>query len=72
MAIINRRNAVLGWLAWTAGKRAMRRKAKGAVPAIDRDTKRPNRGAVVLSSLAAAGGAMWFWRRARKGDDVVE
>jgi len=29
MAIFNRRNAVLGWLAWLAGKRVLKRKAKG-------------------------------------------
>jgi hypothetical protein len=68
MAIINRRNAVLGWLAWTAGKRVMRRKAKDAVPGIDPATKRPNKGAMVLSGLAAAGGAIMFWRRLRSGD----
>jgi hypothetical protein len=72
MSIINRRNAVLGWLAWTAGKRVVRQKAKDAVPAIDRGTKRPNRGAV-LSALAAAGGALLVWRRLRSGgpDDVA-
>jgi len=66
MGIVNRRNAVVGWLAWTAGKRVLRRKAREAVPAIDRETKRPNKGAIV-SALAAVGGALWFWRK--RGDD---
>ena len=71
MSIINRRNAVLGWLAWTVGKRAARRKAKDAVPAIDPETKRPNKGAIV-SALAALGGAIFVWRRLRSDDDGTD
>ena len=65
MAILNKRNAVLGWSVWQVSKRAAKRKAKQAAPGVD-DTKRPNKGAIV-SALAAAGGALWFWRR-RRGD----
>ena len=68
MGIVNRRNAVLGWAAWQVGKRFARRKAKAAVPAIDTESKRPNKPAV-LSALAAAGGALWFWRRRRSDAD---
>ena len=61
MGVVNRRNAMLGWFVWQMGKRLAKRKARDAVPAFDTDTKRPNRPAIV-SLLAAAGGALLFWR----------
>jgi hypothetical protein len=70
VGIVNRRNAVLGWVAWQVGKRFARRKAKAAVPAIDAESKRPNKPAIV-SAVAALGGAFWFWRK-RKGDTDAE
>ena len=71
MAIVNRRNAVLGWAVWNVGKRVARKKAKGAVPAVDPETKRPNAAATVLASLAALGGALMFWRK-RGGDPTPD
>lgn len=68
MAILNKRNAVLGWSVWQVSKRVAKRKAKQAVPGRVEDTKRPNRGAIV-SALAAVGGALWFWRRKRGGGE---
>jgi hypothetical protein len=64
MGILNKRNAVLGWVVWQVGKRFARKKAKDAMPGRVDDTKRPNKGAIV-SALAAVGGAVWFWRRRR-------
>lgn len=69
MAIVNRRNAVLGWTVWQAGKRVAKRKAKEIVPGRTDGTRRPNKGAVV-SALAAAGGALWFWKRRRGGNET--
>jgi hypothetical protein len=69
MSIVNRRNAVLGWVAWTVGKRLARQKARDAVPAIDTKSRRPNRTAV-LSLAAMIGAALWFWRRNRSGDEA--
>jgi hypothetical protein len=67
MGIFNRRYAMLGWLVWTVGKRLGKRKARQAVPAIDPETKRPNRPAIV-SALGALGGALWiFGKRKRRG-----
>jgi hypothetical protein len=66
MGIVNRRNAVLGWGVWKIGKRVVKRKAREAVPGTVDDTKRPNKPAIV-SMLAAAGGALWFWRK--RSDD---
>jgi hypothetical protein len=65
MSVVNRRNAVLGWGVWQVGKRAAKRKAKQVVKPED---KRPGKRAV-FSALAAAGGALWFWRRRRGGDE---
>jgi hypothetical protein len=66
MGILNRRNAVLGWTVWQVGKRVAKRKAKGAVPGVDPETKRPNKPAII-AGLAAVGGLLMFWRR--KGSD---
>ncbi len=62
MSIVNRRNAVLGWTVWALAKRSLKRKAKAAVPGTVEGGRRPNRSATVLSALAAAVGALWFWR----------
>ena len=64
MSIINRRNAVLGWGVWKAGKVAAKRKARQAVQPKEKKSRAKGKGAI-LSSLAAVGGAVWFWRRRR-------
>ena len=71
MGIVNRRNAVLGWAVWNVGKRFAKRKAKGAVPSVDPETKRPNKPAIV-SALAVVSGALMFWRKKRDGDEATE
>lgn len=61
MSILNKRNAVLGWGVWKVGKIAAKRKAKQAV-----QPKEKSRGkGAIVSAVAAAGGALWFWRRRR-------
>ena len=67
MSIFNRRNAAVGWLAWTVGKRVLKRKAKDAVPKVDAETKRPNKSAIALL-IASAVGVATFWR-SRSGHD---
>ena len=69
MSIVNRRNAILGWTVWTISKTAAKRKAKQAVQVEDGDA-RPGKKAAVLSGLAATGGALYFWRRRRGGDET--
>jgi hypothetical protein len=59
MGILNKRNAVVGWLAVKVGKRVVKRKAAGAVPTLR------TRGA---AALAALGGILLFWRRKRGGE----
>jgi hypothetical protein len=68
MGIFTKRNAVLGWLTWNVGKRAARKKAKAAVPAIE--GRKPNKPAVRFAAgLAALGGALLFWRKKKSGGD---
>jgi hypothetical protein len=67
MGVVNKRNAVLGWLTWLVGKRVLKRKARSAVPGRVDDTKRPNKSAIA-AALAAVGGALWFWRRRGGGE----
>jgi hypothetical protein len=69
MGILNKRNAVIGWSVWQVGKRVAKRKLKHAAPRRTHGTDRPKKGAgAIVSALAAAGGALWFWRR-RRGDE---
>jgi hypothetical protein len=68
--VFNRRNAAVGWLALLVGKRIVKRKAKQAVPAIDSESKRPNKSAIALM-LASAVGVATFWRR-RSGDEETD
>jgi MYXO-CTERM domain-containing protein len=72
VGIVNRRNAVLGWAAWTVGKQVAKSKARRAVPASKGEKpKQVRNGAVVVAAAAAALGAAAFWRRRSGGDDAV-
>ncbi len=64
MSIFNRRNAMIGWAAWSVGKQAMRLKAKGVVPSRGRSggSDSSKRAVKVGVALAAAAGAVGFWR----------
>jgi hypothetical protein len=67
MGVFNRRNAAVGWMAWAVGKRVLKKKAKSAVPAIDAESKKPNKSAIALAAAGAVG-LLTFWRK-RSGDD---
>lgn len=62
MGILNKRNAFLGWIVWKVVKRVAKRKALGAVPGAG-SGGRSKVPAAALGGLAAALGALWFWRR---------
>ena len=61
MGIVNRRNAFLGWGVWKIMKGFGKQRAKAAVPGSG-DHAGLNKGAIA-SLAAAAGGALWFWRK---------
>jgi hypothetical protein len=67
MTILNRRNAVVGWLTWLTAKRVLKKKAREAVPGTVEGSKRPNKSAIA-TAVAAVGGVLWFWRR-KSSDD---
>ena len=60
MSIVNRRNAMLGWLTWKAGKRIAAKKARSAVRVEEGSSKKKK--GVILSLLAGAGAILFFWR----------
>jgi hypothetical protein len=62
MAIVNRRNALVGWAAIKLGKRVAMKKAKDVVPGTVDDTIRPNKSAIAVA-VAGIGGALLFWRK---------
>jgi hypothetical protein len=66
MGVVNRKNAVVGWLALAVGKRVLKRKAKSAVPAIDAESKKPNKSAVALL-VAGTVGVLTFWKKRSGG-----
>ena len=57
MGIVNKRNAIVGWVTLKVGKRVVKQKAAGAVPAV----KKPGAAAGVLAAI----GGVLFWRRKR-------
>ena len=68
MGIMNRRNAMLGWVVWQAGKRMAKKKAKAAIPGRVDDSMRPNRSAIA-SLFVVVLGALWIWYRLSDDDD---
>ena len=66
--ILTRRNAVLGWVALTVGKRVLKRKAKAVVPAVDAETRKPNKSAVALVVAGVVGVATFLRSRSSGGD----
>ena len=66
MSVVNRRNALLGWVVWTATKRMAKQKAKSTVSSDDSHLPKKR---AVAAGLAAAGGALWFLRRRADSDD---
>jgi hypothetical protein len=68
VSVINRRNAVLGYLTWVGAKLVFKQKAKAALPNVDAETKRPNKSAIALFAASAVG-VLLFWR-SRSGEDT--
>ena len=68
MSVFNRRNAFVGWVAWSVGKRAAKYAAKDAKPSIDSASRRPNKSAIALG-VATAVGVLTFWKKRSGGGD---
>ena len=68
MSIFNRRNALMGWLAWVGAKTVLKRKARQAVPGTVEGTKRPNKSAIA-AGVAAVVGVLWFWHKQGSDDE---
>jgi hypothetical protein len=69
MSVLNRRNALVGWLAWTVLKGVVASKLRRAAPAVDTETKRPNR-AAIIAVLATLGLGAWLARHYIEGDEA--
>lgn len=68
MGIVNRRNAVVGWMTLIVAKRVVKRKAKDAVPSVDPETKKPNKSAMALLAASAVGLVTFARKRGGGGD----
>jgi hypothetical protein len=66
MGIVNRRNAVLGWVVWTIAKSLAKWKAKQAVPGRG-DHAGMNKGAIATIGAVTLA-ALLFWRK--KSEDA--
>ena len=62
---MNRRNAVLGWVVWTATKRMAKQKAKSA--ATSDGSRMPSKRAVAAGIAATVGGLLFL--KSRMGSD---
>ena len=74
MAIVNRRNAVVGWLAVKVGKRVAKKKAQRVVPRARTGGgaaagKLTAFGGLLLGTIVLIFGKAFFWRRKRSGGD---
>ena len=71
--MFDRRKAMIGWMVYTAAKpflrRALRSKAKGAVPGTREGSRAPNNAAILAAIAAAIGGLLFFRSRKSDGDD---
>ena len=72
MSVINRRNAVVGWMTLAVAKHMLKPKPKANAKRTERSAepkrKRPVRGAAVLVAVGALGAATWWRLRSGGGD----
>jgi hypothetical protein len=61
MAIVNRRNAFVGWIVTKAMKTVVRQKVAHAAPS-------PRTAGAAAGALAALGGVLLFWKKKSSGD----
>ena len=63
MGILNRRNAMIGWMVWQAARRLGKRRAKRALPGRRSAPAARSKSLLGLAFAAAGAGGAWFWRR---------
>jgi hypothetical protein len=66
VSIVNRRNAILGWLTWMSYKRTAKRLAKRAAPSVE--SGRPNKSLLAVGSVAGTAAALTVWRKKHHSD----
>ena len=70
--MLNRRNAILGWVVWEVGKRVATRKAKAVLPGGSGGAS-GLRVPAIIGGLAAVAGVLWVWLgRGGDGDEDDE
>jgi hypothetical protein len=62
MSIVNRRNAMIGWLTWSVAKRMAAKKAKAVVPSRNGGGSGRKKAVKLTAVVVAAGGAVAFWK----------
>lgn len=71
MSIINRRNAIFGWLAWNVAKQFGKRQATSRLRGGQGHATRNGVSAALAAGVAATVGALIFWRRRRDSGDAL-
>jgi hypothetical protein len=71
MSVINRRNALMGWAAWTVAKQVAKRKASRQGGG-DGGSRRIVVPAVLAAATVTIAGALFFWRRHSRPAGVGE
>ena len=71
MGMFNKRNAMLGWLAWKVGKGVAKKKAKGVVPGRSQASGK-GKPALLAGIAAALGSAVWLRRKRKDGGELSE
>jgi hypothetical protein len=66
--VFNRRNAVMGYIAWQGWKKVLKMKARSTVPSVDPETKKPNKSAIALAVLGALTVATLKLKRSGNGE----
>ena len=72
MAVVNRRNAFLGWAVWTVAKGVAKRKAKSAAPMTNGHGTWQRKVAVGAAAGAALAGAVVLLRKRGSDDNGAE
>ena len=65
-SIVNRRNALVGWVVISVARRVAKRKARQAIPALE--DGRPNKSAIAAATFGAVSVLLFLHKHRRSGD----